>query len=110
MAQTLVNLAHNAPSTPLELRIHHAIKRCLQPGADAAVTAVLKSTAGRDADPDLYIKVVISHRLASTARQQDYGCSHHPVCDVLVLSGGLESLIQVQFYICITIMEGFWIS
>jgi hypothetical protein len=96
MAQTLISLAHNAPSTPLELRVHHAIKRCLQPGADATVTAVL-TPAGAHADPDLYIKVAISHRLANTDRQQDHGCSYHPVHDVLVLSGGLESLIQVSF-------------
>lgn len=97
MAQVLINLAHDAPSTPLELRLYHAIKRCLQPGADATVIAVLNSPpAGPHADPNLYIKVVISHRLPSTAHQHSFGCSNFAVSDVLVLSGGLESLSQVS--------------
>jgi hypothetical protein len=103
--RSLLKLTEN-PTRPLELRVHHLLRRCLQPGLTATVTATAvtatagPATATGDAGGAISCKLVISHPCilnTTPAIEGSVECSHHPVQEVLSLSGGsLASLTQVS--------------
>lgn len=96
----LLKLTRN-PIRPLELRVDHLLRRCLQPGLTATVTATATNHATATGHTTgVAITLVISHPVnpnTPTAEEDSVKCSQHPVKEVLALSGGsLASVSQVS--------------